>query len=118
RAEGLPLPLSNRLRGNTYSELCRDARQALKDFGFTPPQPRTPTGQYASFTDELRAASGRPVQPAAQPPQGHLGVGIGASALPRQPQVPDMSSLIRGAAAGRRSVAHMYAEQIAGEGGE
>jgi hypothetical protein len=114
-AEGLPSQFADRLRGESYGELRRDAKQALRDFGFTTPQPRTAGGQYASFSDTLRAAAGRaPVSPAEQP-HGDLGVGRGAGATPMVPAAPSMSDLIRGTANARRGVAHMFAEQLASE---
>lgn len=111
QAEGLPVRFSDRLRGGSYSELCRDARQALKDFGLATPQPRTPTGQFASFNDAVRAAAGHTVPPDEPPAVGNLGIGVGAAATPRQVQGPGMTSLIRGAAHARRSTAYLFAEE-------
>jgi hypothetical protein len=113
---GLPATLAGRVSGESIGELRKDAKQLALDLGYASPQPRTPSGQYASFSDQLRAAAGRPVQPAEQPPQGDIGVGRGGAAIPRQPQPADMSSLIRAAAGIRSSAVHDLAEQLASEG--
>jgi len=54
---GLPSQLAGRVSGSTIGELRKDARQLARDLGYTQPQPRTPTGQFASFNDQLRAAA-------------------------------------------------------------
>lgn len=114
-AEGLPLNLSGRLRGSSYGELCQDAKQALKDFGFTPPPARTPDGRFASMSDMIRHQAGYPVATEPEQPEGDLGIGRGGSALPRQSRPPDMNSLIRAACGAETTVIRDLAAQMATE---
>jgi hypothetical protein len=48
----------------------------------------------AEFTRTIRAAAGQ--QPTTEPePVGSVGIGLGGSAVPRQPPSPSMTALIR-----------------------
>jgi hypothetical protein len=116
REHGLPQELARRVNGDSISAMRKDARQLALDLGFAAPQPRASGGQFASFSDEIRAAAGRAPTEAPEP-VGDLGVGRGGSASPRQPRPPDMSSLIRAAREVRRSGVVDLAEQLAEEAG-
>jgi hypothetical protein len=115
-AEGLPVSLSGRLRGDTFGALRADARQALKDFGFTEPQARDEHGRF-TMNDAIRAQAGYPAAGATPPerPVGDLGVGKGAGATPMARRQPSMNDIIRGTAAAGHSTAVLFAEQIASE---
>jgi hypothetical protein len=126
-AEGLPGNLSGRLRGDSYSALCRDARQALVDFGLAPPPApaRNERGQFKRdnkpVNDLIRRAAGfaTTAEPPEQLPAGDVGVGRGGGAQPRQRQsVVSMNDLIRGTANASRDAAHLFAEQLASERGQ
>jgi hypothetical protein len=98
-AEGLPLSLSDRLRGESFGELRSDAKQALRDFGLVT-QERTEDGRFAgvTFNDMIRTAAGRaPADSQPEQPTGDLGIGRGnsASIMSAQEPPPSMSALIR-----------------------
>jgi hypothetical protein len=122
---GLPAGLAHRVAGSTIGQLRKDARQLALDLGYAePPEPqrRDQAGRFASgsghqdFNNALRAAAGRAVQPAQQQPEGDLGIGKGAGAAERTPQPVNMNNLIRGVIDSRRSVAHVFAEQLQANG--
>jgi hypothetical protein len=119
---GLPVSFHHRIKGEGLVELRADARSLARDLGFTSPtvNGRDERGRFSSASEamnaEIRRRAGYPLTSAREPAAGDLGVGRGGAALPRPPQPVDMSSLIRGAAAARRGVAHIYTEQLAQEG--
>ena len=116
-AAGLPVSLSNRLAGGTIGELTRDAGRMVDELGLRPPQPRDQRGRFAggAMSDLIRQAAGRPTAPTAKESRsaGSGRLGEGGTAAGRRPQPVDMNAAIRGAVAGRRSVAHQFAEQFA-----
>jgi hypothetical protein len=114
---GLPATLAHRLRGESFAELRGDAKRALRDFGIAEPPPSDERGRF-TMSDQIRAASGRPLADATLPEQpvaGDLGIGRGGSALARQSQPPSMNDLLRAAAGVRTTIVADLAEQYASE---
>jgi len=114
---GVPPSLHSRLQGESLPALKRDAEQLHRDLFGEPERPRDERGRFSSGTqainDEIRRRAGYPTATPAEPPIGSVGIGRGASALPRQAPPPNMNALIRGTVNARRGVEREFAEQIA-----
>lgn len=114
---GLPETAHRWVHGETISEARADARRFAESVGLG--QPRDHRGRFSSgsqaMNDEIRRRAGYPPSTPPERPIGNLGIGVGGSARESPRPQPNMTALIRAAHAGRRSVAHQFAEQIAME---